>query len=139
LGGSFTPPPIPIDPTKPPGPGWGWRGIGSPGSSNGNWVGPNGDKLHPDLKHREPKGPHWNWKDRYGIKWDYFPDKNKWVPDPKNNPNRPQPIFPPGTLETIEYVVVGACGAYVVYRIVRFAPSLFPPFWPTIPANVAIP
>jgi hypothetical protein len=28
---------------------------------------------------------------------------------------------------------------YVIYRIVRMIPSLFPPLWPTIPENVAIP
>jgi len=33
--------------------------------------------------------------------------------------------------------VVGA--GYVVYRIIRFLPSLIPPLWETIPANLAIP
>lgn len=28
---------------------------------------------------------------------------------------------------------------YVVYRILRFLPSLAPPLWPTIPENIAIP
>lgn len=33
-----------------------------------------------------------------------------------------------------------ALGAgYVVYRGLRMLPSLFPPLWPTLPANVAIP
>jgi hypothetical protein len=28
---------------------------------------------------------------------------------------------------------------YLIYRGVRMIPSLFPPLWPTIPANLAIP
>jgi len=32
---------------------------------------------------------------------------------------------------------VGA--GYIAYRCARMIPSLFPPLWPTIPANVAIP
>jgi hypothetical protein len=33
-----------------------------------------------------------------------------------------------------------ALGAgYIIYRVIRFLPSLFPPLWPTIPENVAIP
>jgi len=29
--------------------------------------------------------------------------------------------------------------AYVVYRCLRMVPSLFPPLWPTLPANIAVP
>jgi RHS repeat-associated protein len=36
-------------------------------------------------------------------------------------------------------VIVTAGGAYIVYRCARMIPSLFPPLWPTIPANAAIP
>lgn len=36
-------------------------------------------------------------------------------------------------------VVVGGGIAYVAYRCLRMLPSLVPPLWPTIPANVAIP
>ena len=36
--------------------------------------------------------------------------------------------------------VAGAVGVgYIIYRVVRFIPSLFPPLWGTIPANAAIP
>lgn len=48
------------DPTECPGEGFEWRGKGSPESGKGNWLNPNtGEKLHPDLWHPEPKGPHW--------------------------------------------------------------------------------
>ena len=30
-------------------------------------------------------------------------------------------------------------GGYVLYRAIRFLPSLLPPLWPTIPANLAVP
>ena len=29
--------------------------------------------------------------------------------------------------------------AYVAYRVIRMIPSLFPPLWPTIPVNAAVP
>ncbi|NPU93026.1 MAG: hypothetical protein HPY82_14050 [Gammaproteobacteria bacterium] len=41
---------------------------------------------------------------------------------------------------TTAVVVVGAAGVtYIVYRCIRMVPSLLPPLWPTIPANLAIP
>lgn len=36
-------------------------------------------------------------------------------------------------------VVVAGGAAYIVYRCIRMIPSLFPPLWSTIPANVAAP
>jgi RHS repeat-associated protein len=67
----------------------------------------------------------------------------KWIrkPRPANMP------FPGSKSEmcgeqcqdTAATVVVTAGGAYVLYRCVRMIPSLFPPLWPTIPANAAIP
>jgi Toxin with a conserved tryptophan and TIP tripeptide motif len=36
---------------------------------------------------------------------------------------------------TATKIVVGAGGAYIVYRILRMIPSLAPPPWPTIPAT----
>ena len=64
----------------------------------------------------------------------------KWatkpVPQPKQWKN---PAVPRSTVETGAKVVAGAGAAYIVYRIVRFLPSLLPPLWGTIPANAAIP
>jgi len=45
-------------------------------------------------------------------------------------------------LSTGEAVVVGlgtGAAIYIGYRCLRMIPSLFPPLWPTIPANAAIP
>ena len=38
-------------------------------------------------------------------------------------------------------VKVGATvsAGYIIYRVIRMIPSLFPPLWETIPANLAIP
>jgi hypothetical protein len=36
-------------------------------------------------------------------------------------------------------VVIGAAGAYIIYRCVRMLPSLAPPLWWTIPFNLATP
>jgi RHS repeat-associated protein len=44
--------------------------------------------------------------------------------------------------QALECVAVGAGAAvvgYGIYRCCRMVPSLFPPLWPTIPANIAIP
>jgi RHS repeat-associated protein len=61
------PPPLPADPSQPPGEGWEWRGNGSPGSDKGAWYNPKtGETLHPDLNHPDPIGPHWDWIDPNG-------------------------------------------------------------------------
>lgn len=62
-------PPYPIDPTKPPGQGWQWRGRpGSvPGSKDGSWYNPGTkESLRPDLDHGPPHGEHWDYKDPNG-------------------------------------------------------------------------
>jgi len=43
------------------------------------------------------------------------------------------------TCETAVTVVAVGGAAYLTYRCVRMAPSLLPPFWFTIPANLAVP
>jgi len=61
----LTPPTMPNfdDPSQPPGPGWEWKGTGEVGSSQGSWVNPETDeKLHPDLEHGDPYGPHYDWE-----------------------------------------------------------------------------
>jgi RHS repeat-associated protein len=65
------------DPTKCPGEGFVWKGKGNPKSGRGNWYNPKTEeKLHPDLKHPEPKGPHWGYKDPNGQEYDLFLDGN---------------------------------------------------------------
>jgi len=62
----------PADPTKPPGPGWEWRGQpgSSPGDSNGNWYNPETkESLRPDLNHPQPIGPHYDYR---------APDRGPW-------------------------------------------------------------
>ena len=74
-------PPIPLKddlpwvPGKSPGVDWTWKGRGTPDSGKGNWVNDKtGQKLHPDLHHPMPKGPHWGVEQPDGSKWDVFPD-----------------------------------------------------------------
>ena len=138
--GGFAPPSIPTDPTQPPGPGWTWKPPGTkPGGPGGAWDKPGGGSLHPDFDHPGGKPGHWDWTDPYGNGWEYYPDTGTWKPKPNNKPNRPQPIFPPGTLKVV-CVCTGVCvGGYIVYRCVRMIPSLFPPLWPTIIPNAACP
>jgi hypothetical protein len=111
------PPAIPRAPDVAPGPGWKWTGQPPPGGPNGAWVGPDGDSLHPDLNHPPGKPPHWDWTDKWGNQWEFDPATGKWRPKPNhaNNPNKPQPLFPPGTLQAAEVAVVGAGCAYLIY------------------------
>ena len=69
-----------------------------------------------------------------------------WVkygkPDGKNGCGGPPPPPAPAcgeTCKTTANVVVAGGTAYLVYRCLRMVPSLLPPLWPTIPANLAIP
>ena len=77
------------DPTKPPGPGWVWRGKpgSKPGDKNGNYYNPNtGESCRPDLDHPEPVGPHWDYKDPNGDWYRLFPD-GRMVPKTILPPN----------------------------------------------------
>lgn len=48
--------------SKSPGPGYVWKGSGSPGSSQGSWVNAaEGQTIHPDYQHGPPIGPHADW------------------------------------------------------------------------------
>lgn len=50
------------DPNIPPGKNFEWRGTGNPDSGKGSWYNPGTkEKLHPDLGHKEPYGPHWDY------------------------------------------------------------------------------
>jgi RHS repeat-associated protein len=120
------PPPIPPAPNVAPGPGWKWQGPDERGGPKGGWKGPNGDSLHWDPGGNGER-PHWDWNDPYGNKWKYFPDTGKWEADPGNKPNRPQPLFPPGTLETAEIVGGGIALGTAIYWIVSELSRLFPP------------
>jgi RHS repeat-associated protein len=54
------------DPTKPPGPGWEWRGKGAPGSGEGAWHKPStGESLYPDPD-IDRHGPHQDYERKDG-------------------------------------------------------------------------
>ncbi len=66
------------------------------------------------------------------------PGAHEWVEKPL-----PAPKTEEGSSGDVAKSVAVAAGvaaiAYGTYRVIRFLPSLFPPLWPTIPANLAIP
>jgi len=63
------------NPAQSPGPGWEWKGKGTPGSPAGNWFNPSTqESLHPDIVHPPPIGPHYDWQDSSGSWWRIFPD-----------------------------------------------------------------
>lgn len=45
----------------------------------------------------------------------------------------------PNTMKRAAIVGGGLGAGYLIYRAIRLLPSLFPPLWPTIPGNLAIP
>jgi hypothetical protein len=63
------------------------------------------------------------------------------VPAPAPAPSTaPQPGVDPGKVAAGAVAVGAGIGiGYLVYRGVRLVPSLFPPLWPTIPLNLAVP
>ena len=64
------------DPSKAPR-GYVWRGKPGtkPGGKQGAWYNPKtGESLHPDLTHKGPIGPHWDYIDTAGKKWRIYPD-----------------------------------------------------------------
>jgi hypothetical protein len=68
-------PRFPQDFTKPPAPGWEWRGApGShPGDSNGNWYNPQTGES-PDPSHLPPIGGHMDDKSLEGLWYRWYPD-----------------------------------------------------------------
>jgi RHS repeat-associated protein len=63
------------DPTKCPGEGWEWKGKGKPGSKEGNWINTETDEqFRPDLNHKDPIGPHWDYTDNNGKEYRVYPD-----------------------------------------------------------------
>jgi RHS repeat-associated core domain len=131
--GKPTPPPVPV-PGAPEGTGWVW---------NPNEQNPRGGTWGPD-KWKGPNPPNGSW-DPDGH-WDVNRGKGQPVDhyDPKGNPITPGEAHPgnirlPSSKQIM--IGVGALGAgYLIYRGVRMLPSVvFPPLWPTIPLNAAIP
>ncbi|WP_156397959.1 RHS repeat-associated core domain-containing protein [Duganella sp. Root336D2] len=94
-----------------------------------------------------------------GVMGEYCPDCDTKSQDPDGqippNPSKPEPATPdPAPAEkttcpsdkkdcqmvpTVVKAAAAVGGTYIIYRCVRMLPSLFPPLWPTIPANAAIP
>ena len=37
------------------------------------------DSWHPDLNHKKPKGPHWDYTDSFGKKWAISKENGKTV------------------------------------------------------------
>ncbi|SPH19860.1 hypothetical protein ASD8599_00600 [Ascidiaceihabitans donghaensis] len=73
------------------------------------------------------------------------PGARTWATRPAPKPSEwvgpatsPSPSVLPSA-ETATKVVATVGIGYLIYRGVRMLPSLFPPAWPTIPANLAIP
>ena len=62
------------DPAEAPD-GYEWRGPDEQGGERGGYANPTGkDSWHPDLNHKPPVKPHWDYNDGFGNKWRVFPD-----------------------------------------------------------------
>lgn len=78
-------PEFPTTPTESPGPGYRWWGRPDsiPGDKRGNWYNEEtGESLRPNMDHKPPIGPHWDYRapDRTWYRW--FPD-GRLEPKPK--------------------------------------------------------
>jgi hypothetical protein len=99
----------------------------------GYWEGPKGRKVTwDDRSHgagvdrgEGPQGGHWD-NEGTDERWDE--EGNSLAIGNKNN-----------TGKVVAAGVGAAAGGYILYRAIRMAPSLFPPLWPTIPVNAAVP
>jgi hypothetical protein len=126
-------PAIPPSPSDSPGPGWKWVGEDPvPGSPRGQWEHPDGRKLHPDLDHPLPKGPHWGVTFPGGNQWDLFPDTGKWVPAKPLNPNKPG-FLPPET-DSPDPPPVPETPPPPEPAPMQRSPLIPPWFWPAVPA-----
>ena len=131
------------DYTKPPFPGWQWSGKDPPGGENGAWIPPKGspresrESLHKDTTPHDI-GVHSDWMDIYGNKWKFVEGTGEWHPDKKNKDNRPQPIFPEGTLVPPKGSPNQIPGNDPGGTTAPTQPIPFFPFWPW-PATPAVP
>ncbi|MCL1806599.1 MAG: hypothetical protein FWG31_02735 [Oscillospiraceae bacterium] len=119
---------------------------------------PGQKKQGREKKEKKKENP--EWKPRGGKRQVTPPKKHTPSKDHQKYPQKIEPLMPEpsrGDLDEFEYkgggtdidwgqiatdagkVVAGAGATYVTYRLIRLLPSLFPPLWPTIPANLAIP
>ena len=115
-----------------------------------------GPEWVPDPSHLDPNGERYRNPDGQYLDWhpgtegaNGWKGKDHW--HYSDHPDGPGEHLPPGTvignskqrqLTPTQKVVVGAGvvgGGYLLYRGVRMIPSLFPPLWGTIPANLAVP
>ncbi|MEM7173269.1 MAG: RHS repeat-associated core domain-containing protein, partial [Pseudomonadota bacterium] len=112
-----------------------------------------------DTGHRNPNGEKWNHDSGASLEWHPGQEgKPGWRGKDHWHLNGGKEHLPPGTdipdlpigegdgacpedsscRKVAGAAALGAAG-YIAYRCIRMIPSLLPPFWPTIPANVAIP
>jgi RHS repeat-associated protein len=117
--------------------------------SEGYWKGKGGGKFTwDDRSHgagvdrgEGEQGGHWDDEEsdnRYDEDGNPLPGS----PDPIPGPSEEMAACPPDGIVTTENVAVAggvALTGYLIYRGIRMAPSLWPPFWGTIPLNLATP
>jgi RHS repeat-associated protein len=140
-------PGTPDDMPKPPGLNDKWNfkdnpnyDTNDPNNRPGHYIDDEGNRWlwDPDGRNQHG-GPHWDvnpqkpgskkFDNRSKARKRYRPDGSE-IKDDKNN------------VDTLKVVAKGALtigAGYVAYRIIRFLPSLLPPFWPTVVPNIILP
>jgi len=108
-------PPPGRDPSRPPGPGWEWRGKpgSEPGDADGSWYNPGtGESLHPDLEHPDGIEPHWDYKPgRNEKKIRIDPDTGQPI-DPETTRRIEPPVDPDPNV--LVRVGLGAVGVVII-------------------------
>jgi RHS repeat-associated protein len=96
----------------------------------GRWVHDTGTIL--DWHNAQPGKRGWRGKDHWHVD-----EEKKHTPPGVDHPGFPEPV---GSKARTAAKVGASIGlGYLVYRAARLVPSVLPPLWWTIPANVAIP
>ncbi|WP_263409587.1 RHS repeat-associated core domain-containing protein [Terriglobus tenax] len=127
------------NPILPPGTIWVPGGGSQGGSRDVRW------KPSPSVPGQSQ--PNGSWDPNYGGHWDInngLGGRGRFTPNgtPVDHYGRPQvrpgPARPVFNRQIIGGISVGL-GGYITYRVIRMLPSLLPPLWETIPANLALP
>ncbi|MBB3909368.1 RHS repeat-associated core domain-containing protein [Anoxybacteroides rupiense] len=89
--------------------------------------------IHDKHKNSSGEPPKWVKKAlKQKTKWDWDANAKKYEKKQKEKKTK-------DAAKKAAKVGAAAGAGYIVYRGVRMAPSLLPPLWPTLPANLVIP
>jgi len=118
------------------------EGLTPKGGGRGVTGGSSGRGTGGKYKHcrKNPNRPGWIICSRKGTgQTIHKPEPADFDEEKAKEGKQSKSIITNETCETAAKAVVIGGGAYIIYRGLRFIPSLLPPLWWTIPSNLAVP